>query len=235
MVEELTPAWPRPGWIRSLGPIDMNGSGDHPPAEPELPRRRRALTVDEYVRGVLAGDRALLARTITLVESRSRLHEAQAQEVLQDLLPHTGKAKRVGITGVPGVGKSTFIEALGCYLVERGHKVAVLAIDPSSARSGGSILGDKTRMDKLSREPNAYIRPSPAGENLGGVAAAREKRCSCARRLGSTWCWWRAWALGKARSRCAPWLIFSWCCSCRVPETNCKASSVASLKWPIWF
>src|SRR5512141_1970605 len=106
----------------------------------------RQLTIDDYVDGVLSRNRSVLARAITLVESNSRLHEAQAQEVLQRLLPHTGKARRVGITGVPGVGKSTFIEALGCYLVERGQKVAVLTIDPSSARSGGSILGDKTRM-----------------------------------------------------------------------------------------
>ncbi len=133
-------------------------------------RRRRPLNVEEYATGVLAGDRAILARAITLVESSSRLHEAQAQELLQRLLPQTGKAKRIGITGVPGVGKSTFIEALGCSLVEQGHKVAVLTIDPSSARSGGSILGDKTRMDRLSREANAFIRPSPAGDNLGGVA-----------------------------------------------------------------
>jgi LAO/AO transport system kinase len=114
------------------------------------------------------------------VESNSRLHEAQAQEVLQQLLPHAGKAKRIGITGVPGVGKSTFIEAFGCFLVEQGRKVAVLTIDPSSARSGGSILGDKTRMERLSREPNAFIRPSPAGDNLGGVARrTRETMLLC--------------------------------------------------------
>lgn len=142
--------------------------------------RRRPLTVDDYVSGVRAGDRSILARAITLVESSARLHEAQAQEVLHRLLPHTGNAKRVGITGVPGVGKSTFIDALGCFLVERGSKVAVLTIDPSSARSGGSILGDKTRMDRLSREPNAFIRPSPAGENLGGVARrTRETMLFC--------------------------------------------------------
>src|SRR5512133_4270767 len=125
---------------------------------PNPPPRRHALTVEDYVAGVLAGNRTVLARAITLVESNSRLHEAQAQEVLQKLLPHTGRAKRIGITGVPGVGKSTFIEALGCWLVDAGHKIAVLTIDPTSARSGGSILGDKTRMDRLSREGNAFIR-----------------------------------------------------------------------------
>ena len=135
-----------------------------------LPRRRSSLSPDAYVSGVLAGDRGVLARAITLVESNSPLHEAQAQEVLQRLLPHTGKAKRIGITGVPGVGKSTFIEGFGCFLVEQGRKLAVLTIDPTSKRSGGSILGDKTRMEKLSREPRAFIRPSPAGDSLGGVA-----------------------------------------------------------------
>jgi len=145
-----------------------------------VPRHPRRLTVADYVAGVLAGDRAVLARAITLVESSSRVHEAQAQEVLNRLLPHTGKAKRVGITGVPGVGKSTFIETFGCQLVERGHKLAVLTIDPTSARSGGSILGDKTRMEKLSVAPNAFIRPSPSGDSLGGVARrTRETMLLC--------------------------------------------------------
>jgi LAO/AO transport system kinase len=143
-------------------------------------RRRRVLTTEEYVAGVLAGDRGLLARAITLVESHSRLHEAQAQDLLVRLLPHTGRAKRVGITGVPGVGKSTFIESFGCYLVSQGLKVAVLTIDPTSSRSHGSILGDKTRMEKLSREPQAFIRPSPAGASLGGVARrTRETMLLC--------------------------------------------------------
>src|SRR5688572_18920268 len=149
---------------------EANQQPQSPVDRPSTPRRPRALTVDDYAEGILSGDRALLARAITLVESSSRLHEAQAQQLLQRVLPQTGKARRVGITGVPGVGKSTVIESLGCYLIDREHKVAVLTIDPSSARSGGSILGDKTRMDRLSRHPNAFIRPSPAGENLGGVA-----------------------------------------------------------------
>jgi LAO/AO transport system kinase len=144
------------------------------------PRRRAALSVDDYVSGVVAGNRSMLARAITLIESNSSLHEPQAQEVLRRLLPHTGKARRIGITGVPGVGKSTFIESFGTYLVEQGHKLAVLAIDPTSSRSGGSILGDKTRMEKLSREPNAFIRPSPAGASLGGVARrTRETMLFC--------------------------------------------------------
>ncbi len=138
--------------------------------EAVLPRRARQLAPDDYVAGVIAGDRGVLARAITLVESGSHFHEVQAQEVLQRLLPRTGKGRRIGITGVPGVGKSTFIESFGCFLVERGFKVAVLTIDPTSSRSRGSILGDKTRMEHLSRHPNAYIRPTPAGGNLGGVA-----------------------------------------------------------------
>lgn len=144
------------------------------------PRRPPALTVDDYVAGVLAGNRGVLSRAITLIESNSALHEAQAQEVLHRLLPHTGKAKRVGITGIPGVGKSTFIEAFGCQLTSIKLKVAVLAIDPTSQRSGGSILGDKTRMERLACEPLAFIRPSPAGESLGGVARrTRESMLVC--------------------------------------------------------
>ena len=132
------------------------------------------------VAGVRAGDRTMLARAITLVESRQPRHEAAAQTVLQELLPFTGHAKRIGITGSPGVGKSTFIETFGCQLVNRGHHVAVLTIDPSSARSHGSILGDKTRMEKLCQSPQAFIRPSPSGEHLGGVARrTRETMLLC--------------------------------------------------------
>jgi LAO/AO transport system kinase len=123
----------------------------------------------DYVAGVLNGNRTMLARAITLIESNALRHAPMAEEVVRQLLPHSGKSIRVGITGVPGVGKSTFIEALGCLLCERGHKVAVLAVDPSSTVTHGSILGDKTRMEKLSREPNCFIRPSPSSGTLGGV------------------------------------------------------------------
>lgn len=149
------------------------------PAPRPTPRRARP-TVDDYVAGVRSGDRAMLARAITLVESTAAAHEATAQEVLQRLLPATGHARRVGITGVPGVGKSTFIETLGMLLCSRGLRVAVLAIDPSSAFSRGSILGDRTRMERLTAEPNAFIRPSPSGGNLGGVARrTRETMLLC--------------------------------------------------------
>src|ERR1700743_2046543 len=119
---------------------------------------------------LLTGDRRSLARAITLVESTKTADREKAEALLSGVLPHTGRAIRLGISGAPGAGKSTFIEAFGTYLTGAGHKVAVLAIDPSSRRSGGSILGDKTRMEKLARDPNAFIRPSPAGTTLGGVA-----------------------------------------------------------------
>lgn len=126
-------------------------------------------TVEEYVAGVLEGNRAMLARAITLTESRRPEHQRMAEAMLLRLLPHCGRAHRVGITGVPGVGKSTFIDALGTNLTSKGHRVAVLAVDPTSSRTGGSILGDKTRMERLSRDEHAYIRPSPTAGTLGGV------------------------------------------------------------------
>ncbi len=132
----------------------------------------RAVDLDAYEAGILAGDRTTLGQAITLVESRLAEHQQLAQELLVRLLPRAGGAIRVGVTGVPGVGKSTFIDALGTLLTERGHRVAVLAVDPSSSRTGGSILGDKTRMARLSVDPHAFIRPSPTSGTLGGVAAA---------------------------------------------------------------
>jgi len=130
--------------------------------------------------GIRAGDRATLARAITLIESKRADHRAQAHQLVQQVLPATGKAIRLGITGAPGAGKSTTIDALGTYLTEHGHKVAVLAVDPSSSRTGGSILGDKTRMARLAIDPNAFIRPSPSSGTLGGVAAkTRETMLLC--------------------------------------------------------
>jgi LAO/AO transport system kinase len=132
----------------------------------------RGPDVPALVEGVLGGDRRSLARAITLVESRRADHRERAQELLVALLPHAGSARRVGISGVPGVGKSTFIDSLGVDLTAAGHRVAVLAVDPSSARSGGSILGDKTRMARLAVDPGAFIRPAPTAGTLGGVAQA---------------------------------------------------------------
>jgi len=143
--------------------------------QPELDAADRNL-----VDGVLARQLRPLAKTITLIESQREDHKQRAQRVLEALLPHTGGAMRVGISGVPGVGKSTFIEALGLYLIEQGLRVAVLAVDPSSSVTGGSILGDKTRMELLSQNPAAFIRPSPSACSLGGVAEkTRESMLVC--------------------------------------------------------
>ena len=130
---------------------------------------RSGVDVDAYAAGVLAGNRTVLGRAITLVESTKPDDEAAAQELLTRLLPHAGRAHRIGITGIPGVGKSTFIDAVGSDLTVGGHRVAVLAVDPSSSRTGGSILGDKTRMSRLSVDPAAFVRPSPTSGTLGGV------------------------------------------------------------------
>ncbi|MDR0352589.1 MAG: methylmalonyl Co-A mutase-associated GTPase MeaB [Opitutaceae bacterium] len=141
-----------------------------PPSAPSAPPRRRRLSIDDYAEGIRARDTTVLARAITLVESNAAAHQDLAQQLLARVLPETGRSMRVGITGIPGAGKSTIIEALGCALCGQGHRVAVLAVDPSSSVTGGSILGDKVRMEKLSRQPGAFIRPSPSGGSLGGVA-----------------------------------------------------------------
>jgi len=138
---------------------------------PNFRRQKKSeLTEDDYVKGILEGNRTILSRAITMIESENPTHIAMAQEIIERCLPHSGNSLRIGITGVPGVGKSTFIESFGGMLTAQGHKLAVLAIDPSSERTKGSILGDKTRMETLSVDPNAFIRPSPSGSALGGVA-----------------------------------------------------------------
>ena len=138
---------------------------------PNFKRHKKSeLTVDDYVKGILEGNRTILSRAITMIESENPTHIAMAQTIIERCLPHSGNSLRIGITGVPGVGKSTFIESFGGMLTAQGHKLAVLAIDPSSERTKGSILGDKTRMETLSVDPSAFIRPSPSGSALGGVA-----------------------------------------------------------------
>jgi len=138
---------------------------------PRTPRpSRKELSIDDYVNGILNGDRTILAQAITLIESRRTASRKKAEQIIEACLPHSGNSFRLGITGVPGVGKSTFIESFGSLLIKDDGKLAVLAIDPSSERSGGSILGDKTRMEKLSSNINAFVRPSPASDALGGVA-----------------------------------------------------------------
>ncbi len=173
----------RPEWVPENGGNEfttsvMKGVEDahHRSRRVKPSGRRRNLTIEEYVEGVVADDRTTLARAITLIESNR--HIDQAQELLRQL--PSGNSIRIGITGVPGAGKSTFIEAFGIKLIEQGHKVAVLAVDPSSSISRGSVLGDKTRMELLSREPNSFIRPSPSGGELGGVTRkTRETAIVC--------------------------------------------------------
>ena len=176
---------PRPDWVPENASAEfatwvVQGARTGGVVQPSEPLKRAQLSVDNYASGVLAGDRTILARAITLIESNAPSHQAQAQELLTRLLPHTGAARRIGITGIPGAGKSTLIESFGCYLVDTGHRLAVLAVDPSSSVTGGSILADKVRMEKLSRRPEAFIRPSPSGGSLGGVARkTREAMLLC--------------------------------------------------------
>lgn len=156
--------------------LQVNDGVDHPQTtnksaiERFKKSKRKPLSADQYAAGILANDRTVLSKAITLVESTNPGHHLLAQQIIEKCLPHSGKSVRIGITGVPGVGKSTFIEAIGKHLTNNGHKLAVLAIDPSSSRTKGSILGDKTRMEELSVDENAFIRPSPSAGSLGGVA-----------------------------------------------------------------
>ncbi len=147
------------------------GVEDQPIVNPYLKRRKkRQLSTEEYIEGILRGDITILSQAITLIESSNPDHYAQAQQIIEGCLPHAGRSIRIGITGVPGAGKSTWIEAVGNMVTRLHHRLAVLAIDPSSERSGGSILGDKTRMNSISTNPDIYIRPSPSAGSLGGVA-----------------------------------------------------------------
>jgi len=156
--------------------LNMNRGIDPPPSvHPDAARKfigkkQKKLSADEYLDGIIHHDRTLLGRAITLVESQLPQDRELAQEIIRLCLPHSGASKRIGITGIPGVGKSSFIEAMGLSLTDQGHRVAVLAIDPSSTKSQGSILGDKTRMEMLANDPDAFIRPSPTAGSLGGVA-----------------------------------------------------------------
>lgn len=150
----------------------VNSGVEQPPVvNPHFKKiKRKIFTVDDYVKGILDSNITILSQAITLVESHNPEHYQQAQQIIERCLPHAGRSVRIGITGVPGAGKSTFIEAVGGLVTSKGHRLAVLAIDPSSERSGGSILGDKTRMESISSDPDVFIRPSPSAGSLGGVA-----------------------------------------------------------------
>lgn len=176
-----TPEWAVQGNQKVMSGINAtDGINPYLASGKSKPKSKMIMTEDDYVEGVSRGDRMTLSRAITLIESNSPKHFQKAQRVLQRLLPRTGKALRIGFTGVPGAGKSTMIESFGNMLCDMGHRVAVLAVDPTSSVTRGSILGDKTRMGTLSRRPEAFIRPSPAGGTLGGVARkSRETMLMC--------------------------------------------------------
>lgn len=160
--------------------IEQPPSVDEGAAQRFLTIKRKKLTPDEYFEGIIKGDRTILSKAITLIESSLPEHQLMAKQIIEKCLPYSGKSIRIGISGVPGAGKSTFIEALGKFITSQHHQLAVLAIDPSSERSKGSILGDKTRMEELSNDKNAFIRPSPSAGSLGGVARkTRETTLLC--------------------------------------------------------
>ena len=183
---------------------------------------------------MLDGSRAVLARAITLVESQRADHRAAAQQLLLELLPHAGGAARVGISGPPGVGKSTFIEALGTRLTAAGHRVAVLAVDPSSTRTGGSILGDKTRMARLAVDQNAFVRPSPSAGTLGGVARATRETIVLMEAAGYDVVLVETVGVGQSEVTVAGMVDSFLLLTLRAPATRCRASRRASWSWPTW-
>ena len=197
-----------------------------------MPSPNSSPDIDKLVHDLRLGHRAALARAITLIESRRGDHQAAARELVQALLPDTGRAVRVGITGSPGVGKSTTIDALGMFLIERGHKVAVLAVDPSSARSGGSILGDKTRMARLSASDDAFIRPSPASGTLGGVAAKTREAMLLCEAAGFDVVLVETVGIGQSETAVCDMTDFFLALMLPAPATSCRASRKVSSNSP---
>ena len=194
--------------------------------------RRQTLTTDDYVEGILKGNINILSQAITLVESAKPEHQAVAQEVINRCLPSSGRSVRIGITGVPGAGKSTFIESFGKYLTGQGHKIAVLAIDPSSERSKGSILGDKTRMEELACDPHAYIRPSPSAGSLGGVARKTREAMILCETAGFDIILIETVGVGQSETAVHSMVDFSCWYKLPEPETSFRASNGESWKWP---
>ena len=189
------------------------------------------LSLEDYAAGVRAGDRAMLARAITLVESTKPAH-ALAQRLLQALLPSPATALRLGVTGVPGVGKSTTIDQLGMNLIAAGHRVAVLAVDSTSKRTGGSILGDKTRMSRLAQEPRAFIRPSPTSGTLGGVTRKTRETMALCEGAGFDVIIVETVGVGQSEVASPIWSTSFWCCCLPAAATTCRASRRASLRLP---
>ena len=193
--------------------------------------KKKVLSVDDYLSGIQKGDINILSQAITLVESARVDHQAMAQDVINRCLPNTGKSVRIGITGVPGAGKSTFIEAFGKFLTNEGHKIAVLAIDPSSERSKGSILGDKTRMEELACDPRAYIRPSPSAGSLGGVARKTREAMLLCEAAGFDIILIETVGVGQSETAVHSMVDFFLLYKSPGPEMNCKASKEVSWKW----
>ncbi len=194
-----------------------------------MPRR---LPVQAYIDGILAGDRLLLSRAITLAESQLAEDQILAGKVLDGVINPTRSSFRIGITGVPGVGKSTFIESLGTYLTGRGKKVAVLTVDPSSERTKGSILGDKTRMEKLSNDPLAYVRPSATGNSLGGVTRNTRQAILLCEAAGFELIIIETVGVGQSETAVRNMADFFLLLMLAERATNCKASNRALWKWP---
>ena len=213
--------------------LNVNKGIEQPPTiNPYLKRKKRQqYTSGEYVEGILKGDISMLGQAVTLIESLLPEHQQMAQEVIEKCLPYAGNSIRLGITGVPGAGKSTFIEALGMHVVRQNKKLAVLAIDPSSERSKGSILGDKTRMEELSRAANAFIRPSPSAGSLGGVARKTRESIVLCEAAGFETIFVET--VGVGQSETAVHSMVDFFCSSKLPEPvmSCKASSAELWKW----
>ena len=194
--------------------------------------KKRQLSVAEYVEGIIKGDVTILSRAVTLVESVKPEHQAIAQEVIEKCLPYSGDSIRIGISGVPGAGKSTSIDVFGLHVLEKyGGKLAVLAIDPSSERSKGSILGDKTRMEKLSVHPKSFIRPSPSAGSLGGVARKTRETIVLCEAAGFDKIFVETVGVGQSETAVHSMVDFFLLISLPVRATNCKVSSAVLWKW----